>query len=122
MVAPLEVAPWITTLHHHPYPLVVRRRYLQPLRERLGVDTVKARRYLVWLISQPDASPARVGRLLRDLDRFEVEGLCFPSSAAHRHRLRAGLRRLDFRYRGEVVGHEVWARTLPLVRPPPPQG
>lgn len=116
VVAPLDVSPWLTTFHHHPHPLVVRNQYLQPLRERLGAEEVNARRDLAWLVSQPELRPAHLERLLRGLDRFAVEGVCFPSPVAHRSALDAGLTELGFRRsRGVVGGCEIWART------PPPQ-
>lgn len=120
VVAPRDVAPWLTTLHHHPHPLVVRNQYLQPLRERLGDDEVDARRDMVRIVSRPDARPAQVHRFLLGLDRFEVEGVCFRSSVAHRSALHAGLTALGFRSHGAVGDYEIWTRTLPLVRPPPP--
>lgn len=113
VVAPREVSPWLTTFHHHPHPLVVRNQYLQALRERLGDEEVNARRDLAWLVSQPELRPAHLERLLRGLDRFAVEGVCFPSPVAHRSALDAGLTGLGFRSRGVVGGCEIWARTPP---------
>jgi len=112
VVAPLDVAPWVTTLHHHPYPLVVRNQYLQPLREKLGPDDITARQDMARLLSHPDARPAQVRRFLLGLDRFRVEGVCFRSSVTHRSVLTAALAALGFQSHGSVDGFEVWARTL----------
>lgn len=112
VVAPGDVSPWVTTFHHHPHPLVVRNQYLQPLREHLGAGEVAARRDLTWLVSQPDPRPAQLDRLLRGLDRFEVEGICFPAAVPPGTPLANGLAELGFRRSVVVSGREVWSRDL----------
>ena len=119
VVAPAGVAPWLATLHRHPYPLVVRNLYLQPLRERFGAAEVTWRKTTVRTASELEARPAEVRRFLDGVEHFRVDAVCFPASAAHRDALAAGLTRLAFAPRGPSGGYEIWVRS-PRPRAPEP--
>jgi hypothetical protein len=112
VLAPFDVSPWITTLHHHPHPLVVRRSYLSLLR---GYTTIRERRQrlqLALLVSGIGSLDDAGRQLAWGIRRFSLEAVCListlPPSPAEE--IRKALLIVSFEPVGNVPGYEVWAR------------
>ncbi len=107
VLAPYPVATWLSTLHHHPLPLAVRRDYLLSLRQRLGEAEVLRRRRLVALVSGGAADPDQASLLAVAAASGELAAVCVAAGVPAT--VRRALEQADFA-RVEVVGEfEVWA-------------
>jgi len=103
VLAPFSVSPWITTLSHHPYPLVSRQLYAYSLEDERDMRVSLTR--LVSGAPETKDMFYSVGRLLR---RFDVQCVCFAESEERLDELPGFLSRARFLPLMSIEGYEIW--------------
>ncbi|HSF14180.1 MAG TPA: DUF6077 domain-containing protein [Vicinamibacteria bacterium] len=78
VIAPLRVTPWLTTFHHHPYPLVVRPDYLKSYVKELGQREVTRRMTLTSAVTPRIGRALDVGSFMNGVATYDVKGVCLP--------------------------------------------
>ncbi len=113
VLAPYPVASWLSTLHHHPLPLAVRRDYLLSLRQRLGEAEVVRRGRLVALVGG-GGDPDDASLLAAAAASGELAAVCLAAEAPGA--ARRALEQADFERVEVVEGFEIWAPRRGLSR------
>lgn len=108
VVSPPNVTAWLTTQHHHAYP-VIQRIYLNPHRELIGEKNLRLRHAMTGYADGSFVRPDAAEWFARGLALFDVKGVCLKISKTTpeaRHVLRrSGYRRT---LKGEY--YEIWVR------------
>jgi len=103
-----SVSSWVTTFHHHPYPLVSRTAYLVDR----GLEDEARRLRLYWLVSgrsQPNVRSV----LRRGIEDYELTGVCFRPESDTSDAIRRVLVSMGFErvYANDLA--ETWVRPQP---------
>ncbi len=109
VLTPVEVSTWITTLHHHPFPLVSRTMYLDIQARHLEPRDVERRHGLVALVSGAGSHPPTL--LKKGIREYDLAAVCLrtgiPTAVALRRILHdQGFQKLDSDKR-----YETWIRS-----------
>ena len=110
VLAPLEISPWITTLHHHPTPIVTRSGYTRILRRDLGAAEAQERLALAVLVSRARKKPSSVEALLTAVDRYGLGLVCLNSKIRWNANLARELETRGFHNRFEDTNFQIWVR------------
>jgi len=127
VVTPQKVALLLPTFHHHPYPLVVRKPYLQAIEKRFGAEEIQLRLLMTEVVSGKDdversipespgfglrAELADAVPLFRDgLERFRIEAVCLSRFSEHYRSLQTALGWSDFVLKESLARYEIWVRS-----------
>ncbi|MBD2540503.1 DUF6077 domain-containing protein [Coleofasciculus sp. FACHB-SPT36] len=112
VLAPQEVSAWITTFHHHPYPLVSRQHYLYTMRPYLGDGEVSRRIQLANYVDGSERPPNSAALFRSSLVRYQLQGVCFNSSASWGDEIRSVLTQEGFARIRSSSGFEIWVRQV----------
>jgi hypothetical protein len=108
VAVPSAIDPWIVTLHHHVFPVVVRT-YLRTAGGRLTPEDLLERVALRRFLDTPELVEA-TPELFRDgLDRFQVRAVCLVNSPRARA-ARTILQQAGFRPTLRRDDYELWVR------------
>ncbi len=111
VLAPEEVAQWITTFHEPPYPLVVRRAYTYVMSQHLEPSEYVRRMALESYVSGQNRPPRAARLLASAINRGELGVVAIATDARWVRELRRVLRRAGMERDGELGGFEVWTRS-----------
>lgn len=114
VVAPPEVATWVTVWHDHAYPMVVLH-YLRPLRKRIGENAYRDRVIMTQFADGVADYPRAAAIFERGLDLYDVRAVCIRKS--EQIGAREILRRSGFVKRIQEADMEIWSRAGPRDRP-----
>ncbi|MEM1203496.1 MAG: DUF6077 domain-containing protein [Acidobacteriota bacterium] len=115
VLAPVDVAPWVTTFHDHPHPLVVRRQYL---RGDLGRGEVLSRWKVARWVSGQEKRPRVFRAFQRSLFKYGVTGVCFRRRIPDYQRTVTFLTVNGYERDFAKWGYEVWTRDTPMTERP----
>jgi Family of unknown function (DUF6077) len=108
VAVPSDIDPWIVTLHHHVFPLLVRR-YVRTWGKALTREDLGERDAMRRFLDNPELVEA-TPELFRDgLDRFEVRAVCLVSSPKS-GAARTVLQQAGFRPTLRRDDYELWVR------------
>nr|MEA2625804.1 hypothetical protein [Candidatus Binatota bacterium] len=108
VVAPGEVANWLTTFHGRVYPLDVRSS-LYLAAGFIAPEEIRTRRWMIRFASGGDPSAGAVRRFRGGLDRFDVRGVCLRRRRGTPE-VETALRDAGFRRTDRDARYEVWTR------------
>jgi hypothetical protein len=103
VLVPAGVSTWVTTFHHHPYPLVTRKAYLIDR----GVDDAERRLRLFAMVSG-QRHPKLASELESGIEDYDLAGICFRRDAGSSDAIRRVLIALDFEQVHENERYETW--------------
>jgi hypothetical protein len=112
VLGPPEVETWITTLHDHPVPLVVRDQYLAQIGPYLGAEEVERRRQLVQLVSAAPVSPDSSSLLRAAVESYPLAAVCLAQQASTPE-AREALSDASLQRTILIPGFEIWSRYRP---------
>jgi hypothetical protein len=76
VVAPPDIGMWLAVMHHHAYPLQVRRLYLVRQRENLGDDDVQLRMLMTQYVGGgAEQVPNADAHFEKGLEKYEISGV-----------------------------------------------
>jgi hypothetical protein len=110
VIAPNDVGLWLPTLHHHAYPLVVRKPYLDRYERQIGAENLEARLAITRYCAGALDFEGSHELFRKGLEFFDVKGVCLRNSA-HADEARAILRASGFRRTHRSLGQEIWIRS-----------
>jgi len=116
VVAPREIAPWITTFPDHPAPVIVRRQYLHLLASALDTKEIRMRLHAELAAREPGRSPRADRHLLELVDREPVAGVAVAAPSAELADLERGLVERGFTAGWSGFGYRVWIRRAVVTR------
>jgi hypothetical protein len=103
VLVPIPVSVWLTTMPHHPYPLITRPLYVGELGDQ-GHERAALTEYIMGH-ERPDQAP----RFLHEgLQRYQIEAVCFPLSNPWAEEIRNILKESGFEKRQTLLSHEIW--------------
>jgi hypothetical protein len=108
VVAPNAVAPWVTTFHHHPYPVIARRQYLGALLPYVGDDEVFLRHQATVAVTKPGRSREVDFKLLELVDDRPVAGVVITTEGFNPGRIEAGLRARGYAAVWSNESYRIW--------------
>jgi len=111
-LAPVDVAPWIPTLHGHPVPLVVRPLYLRLLGGSLDEDEIEQRQRLALIVSAGSrtANRSTVESGMRTaIEFYGLQSVCLEQGAQCAVEVRRALRSAGFELVRTTPGFEIWS-------------
>jgi hypothetical protein len=103
------VALWVPTVPGHPYPLVSRETYLEPLRARLGDEEIDMRVKLYRLVSG-QAVEDSAELLRRGIETFDLRGIVFGRLTDEAQAVHPFLEGEGFELRAVDAHYEIWVR------------
>jgi hypothetical protein len=112
VLLPAGVSTWVTTFHHHPYPLVNRTAYLIGR----GVED-EARRLQLYGLVTGQAYPNAAVLLWRAIEDYDLSGVCFRREMDSANAIRRALTSLHFERIHTNEVYETWVRPLRAQRP-----
>jgi hypothetical protein len=111
VLAPSAVSPWITTLHSHPLPLVVRPILLSSQKDVLGSGEYRRRMALFRLVSGGPESPRARQFLQTAHEDYSLSAIALARAAnIEWQSYRELLQSAGFRRALQTVRFEVWTR------------
>ena len=110
VLAPLEITPWIVTLHRHPNPLITRELYKPILRRQVGAAETADRMALSALVSSPRNGPSPIEPLLAGIERYDLQAICVNREIRWRSELREALEAHGFDSGFEDARYQIWVR------------
>ncbi len=111
VVAPIEVAPWVATFHHPPYPVVVRLQYVHMVEAALGPKATNRRVKAVLAVTKPHARGRPLFNLFKLVDTSPVVGVVVASDSDPTSRLERGLQKRGFSREWSGPGYQIWIRS-----------
>jgi len=111
VAVPSEIDPWIVTLHHHVYPILVRG-YLHTVPKRLSWEELRARMAVRRFLDSPELVEATPEQFRNGLDRFDVRAVCLVNSP-QAGAARTILEQAGFRQTLRRDDYELWVRPDP---------
>jgi hypothetical protein len=106
---PSEIDPWIVTLHHHVYPLLVRG-YLHSGPDGLSWEELRSRMRMRRFIDAPELVEATPEQFRNGLDHFDVRAVCLVNTP-RADAARAVLRQDGFHQTLRRDDYELWVRS-----------
>ncbi len=121
VVAPHKLSAWITTFHHHIYPVMVRRAYLRSQKEKLGLEEVIHRESMANFVDGEVVKGDEADLFRSGLARYSVQAVCMRTDVATAEQARQILREAGFLEDLKYHTYEVWLQpdlaALPLIDP-----
>jgi len=108
VLAPVEVAPWITTLHQHPRPLVVRPDLLLLGEGQLGTEEVRRRLLLASIVSGLHRTGQDARLLGAGIEDYQLAALSIAGEASTAE-IRSVLRDRGLNKVASSPTYEIWA-------------
>ena len=109
VLAPTRVAVWVTTQHHHAFPLATKPKYLKGS-ELMPYSEVVDRRELVRIAEGSRYDPASLRRFRAGLARYQLGAVCIYRRPKALSKLRPILSSVGFERRAVLRHYEIWAR------------
>ncbi len=109
VLAPAGIAPWIVSLHHHPYPLSSRPNWMNAVEARIGRSEADRRRLLLRFVTgyvEPDGPAA----LMDAVDDYGLTSVTLLRGIASTKSARQVLRAKDFERSFTNEEYETWIR------------
>jgi hypothetical protein len=110
VVAPQKLSAWITTFHHHIYPVMVRRAYLRSQKETLGLEDVIHRESMTNFLDGETTIGNEAELFRSGLERYDVQAVCLRTDVPTASEARAILRQEKFISDLSYATYEVWLR------------
>jgi hypothetical protein len=116
VVAPRDVAAWVTTFHHHPFPVVVRRHYLHHIIDAVGGDETLLRLQATIAVTKPGRSRTIDARLLELVDDRSIAGIVIAIDGFKPGRLEKALRTRGYSAEWSDERYRIWVNDQPSSR------
>lgn len=111
-LAPYDVCPWITTVHGHPVPLMVRPLYFKLMQGALAPEEIERRKELELIVSaNAPGTPPRPGvaaNLRAAVRDYPLESVCLDRRAASAEQARRALEDEGFAVVERTGPFEIW--------------
>jgi len=108
VLAPAQVSTWLPTIHHHPYPRMVRPDYLRSLRDLVSPAETGRRQALTRLAGGESRDARAVALLRHDLARKRLAAVCLTETASGWSEVRKVLEDAGWTPVERIAGHEIW--------------
>ena len=110
VIAPQDVAAWITTFRHHPCPLLVRRIFFAMLARAIPAEDARRREWAAGAVESPRLDPVVLAAFADALDRYRVAVVVLPRANPNLPVLRSTLTRAGYAQIAKNRRYQVWQR------------
>jgi hypothetical protein len=117
VLAPFQVATWVSTFHDHPPLFFSRKFYQRFLAAELGREEAKERAAIVREFTQRPPLARDAKRLRSVLRDYDIGGYCYvgnedPAEENPKHTVREVMRSSGLRYAGRSGRYHCWVRAV----------
>ena len=110
VIAPEDVAAWITTFRHHPCPLLVRRTFFAMVARAVPAADARRRTLAAAAVTAARLEPETLAAFADALHRYQVAAVVLPRSNPNAATLQRTLRAAGFHPTYHGSSYELWVQ------------